>query len=40
MEYMHNMIVLRNVISYTLTLPLNELSSLFDEGVNRVHILK
>jgi len=37
---MHNMIVLRNVISYTLSLPLIELSSLFDEGVNRVHLVK
>jgi len=36
---MHNMIVLRNVISYTLSLPI-ELPSLFDEGVNRVHLVK
>jgi len=34
------MIVLRNVISNTLSLPLIELSSLFDEGVNRGHLLK
>jgi len=34
------MIVLRNVISYALSLPLIELSSLFDEGVNRVHLVK
>jgi len=36
---MHNMIVLRNVITYTLSLPLLELPSLFDEGVNRVHLV-
>jgi len=34
------MIVLRNVISYTLSLPSIELSSLFDEGVNRDHLVK
>jgi len=34
------MIVLRNVISYILSLPLIELSSLFDEGVNGVHLVK
>ena len=33
-------IVLRNVISYTLSLPLIELSSLFNEAVNRVHLVK
>jgi len=37
---MHNMIVLRNVISYTLFSPLIELSSLLHEGVNRVHLVK
>jgi len=34
------MIVLRNVISYILSLPFIELSSLFDEEVNRVHLVK
>jgi len=37
---MHDMIVLRNVILYIVSLPLIELPSLFDGGVNRVHLVK